>query len=389
MVNEYKEDKNIMRKKILFIFICCVSFVGAVIGCSRQKYSESSNNVTSNNREEKNAINDEEQSTEQISAETVVLGEQIIELEDGLSAVRYEGNYGFDEFLAQGGASSDQAVAEYLTSSISDGGLKVLFGGNPFGCSTLSAAGKEGGYLFGRNFDWENCNAMIVSAKPENGYASVSTVNTDFIQAGGLDTSKLPDQIQAIIGLYAPLDGMNEKGLAVSVNMIQDSDTISQDTGKTDITTTTAIRLLLDQAATVQEAIDLLSQYDLHASMGMMVHFAIADAAGNSVAVEYIGNEMSVIETPVVTNFYLTEGEKYGIGTEQSHKRYNTLLDTLQEKTTMTETDVRDALDSVSKHNFGEFESTEWSIVMNQQTKELVYFHRENYEHGYRILIEQ
>lgn len=377
-----------MRKKILFIFICCVSFAGIAIGCNRKKHSESSNNVTSNTREEKNAINNEEQSTEQINAETVVLGEQIIELEDGLSAIRYEGNYGFDEFLAQGGAASDQAVAEYLTSSISDRGLRVLFGGNPFGCSTLSAAGQEGGYLFGRNFDWENCNAMIVSAKPENGYASVSTVNTDFIQAGGLDISKLPDQIQAIVGLYAPLDGMNEKGLAISVNMIQDSDTISQDTGKTDITTTTAVRLLLDQAATVQEAIDLLSQYDLHASMGMMVHFAIADAAGNSVAVEYIENEMSVIETPAVTNFYLTEGEKYGIGTEQSHKRYNTLLDTLQEKTIMAETDVRDALDSVSKHNFGEFESTEWSIVMNQQTKELVYFHRENYEHGYRITVE-
>ena len=377
-----------MRKKILFIFICCVSFVGAVIGCSRQKHSESSNNVTSNNREEKNAINDEEQSTEQISAETVVLGEQIIELEDGLSAVRYEGNYGFDEFLVQGGAASDQAVAEYLTSSISDGGLRVLLGGNPFGCSTLSVAGQEGGYLFGRNFDWENCNAMIVSSKPENGYASVSTVNTDFIQAGGLDTSKLPDQIQAIVGLYAPLDGMNEKGLAVSVNMIQDSDTISQDTGKSDITTTTAVRLLLDQAATVQEAIELLNQYDLHASMGMMVHFAIADVEGNSVTVEYVENEMSVVETSVVTNFYLTEGEKYGIGTEQSHKRYNTLLDTLQEKTIMTETDVRDALDSVSKHNFGEFESTEWSMVMNQQTKELVYFHRENYEHGYRITVK-
>ena len=316
------------------------------------------------------------------------MGEQIIELEDGLSAVRYEGNYGFDEFLVQGGAASDQAVAEYLTSSISDGGLRVLLGGNPFGCSTLSVAGQEGGYLFGRNFDWENCNAMIISSKPENGYASVSTVNTDFIQAGGLDTSKLPDQIQAIVGLYAPLDGMNEKGLAVSVNMIQDSDTISQDTGKSDITTTTAVRLLLDQAATVQEAIELLNQYDLHASMGMMVHFAIADVEGNSVTVEYVENEMSVVETSVVTNFYLTEGEKYGIGTEQSHKRYNTLLDTLQEKTIMTETDVRDALDSVSKHNFGEFESTEWSMVMNQQTKELVYFHRENYEHGYRITVK-
>lgn len=376
-----------MRKKTLLLFICCLSFAGILIGCGKNENSEanSKNSISENSKTTGvNEIKDEKQ----INTENIVLDSNITQLEDGLSAVRYEGDYGFDEFLAQGGAESDQAVAEYLTTSISDGGLKVLFGGNPFGCSTLSVPAESQGYLFGRNFDWENCNALIISANPENGYASVSTVNTDFIQAGGLDISRLPDQIQAIVGLYAPLDGMNEKGLAVSVNMIQDSDTINQDTEKPDLTTTTAVRLLLDQASTVQEATDLLQQYDLHASMGMMVHFAIADAEGNSVTVEYIGNEMSVIETPVATNFYLTEGEKYGIGTEQSHERYDILMDTLHEKTSMTEADVRDVLDSVSKHNFWEFESTEWSIVMNQERKELVYFHRENYEHGYRISVE-
>lgn len=377
-----------MRKKMLFLFIYCVSFAGIFIGCGKNENREADSKSSISENSE-TTVADEIQEEKQINTENIVLDSNITQLEDGLSAVRYEGDYGFDEFLTQGGAGSDQAVAEYLTNSISDGGLKVLFGGNPFGCSTLSVPEKNQGYLFGRNFDWENCNALIISADPENGYASVSTVNTDFIQAGGLDISRLPDQIQAIVGLYAPLDGMNEKGLAVSVNMIQDSDTISQDTDKPDLTTTTAVRLLLDQAATVQEATNLLQQYDLHASMGMMVHFAIADAKGNSVAVEYIGNEMSVIETPAVTNFYLTEGEKYGIGTEQSHERYDILINTLHEKTSMTEADVKDALDSVSKHNFGEFESTEWSIVMNQERKELVYFHRENYEHGYRISLER
>lgn len=61
---------------------------------------------------------------------------------------------------------------------------------------------------------------------------------------------------------------MNEAGLAVSVNMIQDSATIEQNTNKPDITTTTAIRLLLNKAANVEEALELLRQYDMHASMG-------------------------------------------------------------------------------------------------------------------------
>ena len=174
----------------------------------------------------------------------------------------------------------------------------------------------------------------------------------------------------------------------MSVNMIEDSATIEQDTDKPDITTTTAIRLLLDKASDVEEALELLSQYDFHASMGMMVHLALSDAQGNSVAVEYIDNEMVVTETPVVTNFYLAEGVKYGVGTLQSHTRDDILNEALEGAEAMTEADVRDALDSVGKDNFGEFESTEWSIVMNQETKELTYYHRENYKHGYTILVE-
>ena len=78
----------------------------------------------------------------------------------------------------------------------------------------------------------------------------------------------------------------------------------------------------------------------------MMVHFAIADTSGRSVAVEYVNNEMSVVETPIVTNFYLTPGEKYGIGTEESHRRYEILTETLADHPSMTAEEVRDAMDS-------------------------------------------
>ena len=259
-----------------------------------------------------------------------------------------------------------------------------------FGCSTLSVAKAEGGYLFGRNFDWNACNALVITSYPQHGYASVSTVNLDFIRQGaGMAGSLLSDDIMIIAALYAPLDGMNEKGLCVSVNMIQDGDTISQDIGKPDLTTTTAIRLLLNQAATVEEALELLSQYDLHASMNYMVHFAIADADGNSVAVEYIDNEMVVTKTPVLTNFYLAEGEKQGIGTGQSHERFDILTETLAKKPSMTQAEVRDALNSVSKDNFNEFESTEWSIVFDQSALTAAYYHRENYGKAYLFQITE
>jgi hypothetical protein len=49
----------------------------------------------------------------------------------------------------------------------------------------------------------------------------------------------------------------------------------------------------------------------------------------------------------------------------------------------MTQEDVRDALNSVSKHNFHDGETTEWSIVMDPVSDTLTYYHREQYDRKY------
>ena len=367
-----------MKRIILLILLLILAF--SISGCGKsdnRELSEDIRNVDKNSNENINGKSD-----------IITLDEGVTELEKGLSAVKYKGDYGFDEFLNQGGAESDSDVVAFLSK-------KVLplddfyFGKFPFGCSTVSVKDHDGSFIFGRHFDWNSCNAIIVHSVPENGYASISTVNIDFINMSGMKLSEIPDKAQAVICLYAPLDGMNEMGLAVSVNMIQDSATISQNSDKPDITTTTAIRLLLDKAANVDEALELLKQYDMHASIGYITHLALADTNGRSFAVEYINNEMVVIETPVVTNFYLTEGDKYGIGTEQSHERYDILKQFLFENKIADMETVRNALDRVSKDNFNEFESTEWSIVFNQSTGEVHYFHRENYDKKYAFSIKR
>lgn len=336
--------------------------------------------------------NDVVMDSKQVGNDNLVVIEptvKITELESGLSTVRYDDDYGFDQFISQGGASSDEELVSFISNQVLSGKVSLVANQNIFGCSTLSVKGTDG-YLFGRNFDWQECQAMIVMSESSNSYASISTVNMDFISTGtSIDLNKIPTQIRAAISLYAPLDGMNEKGLCVSVNMIQDSSTIEQNTSQPDLTTTTAVRLLLNQAASVDEAIALLEQYDLHASMNMMIHFALSDTTGKSVVVEYIDNEMVITDTAVVTNFYLTEGEKFGIGTNQSHERYQILRDAIQNSSIQSMDDVKNALDSASKDNFGEFESTEWSIIFNQSSGEVRYYHRENYQQGYVFHINQ
>ena len=58
--------------------------------------------------------------------------------------------------------------------------------------------------------------------------------------------------MQTVAAIYVTLDGMNEKGLMVADLMAGDKEQTNQQTEKPDLTTTTAIRLLLDKAATVE-----------------------------------------------------------------------------------------------------------------------------------------
>ncbi len=367
----------------IFLSALCLAGCGDQVTSGDRQNAAAEGNMAAGAREAQ-----ETQGKAQETAEYVDVSTSVTELESGFSTISFEGDDQFEAFLNQGGASSDRDVLQFLTGTMLGSADGLSFEGDAFGCSTISVENSEGGYYFGRNFDWNKCDAMMVVSHPSHGYASFSTVNVDFIRQGtGFASHFLTDEVLAVAALYAPLDGMNEKGLCVSVNMIQDTDTISQDTEKPDITTTTAIRLLLNKAASVDEAVELLGQYDFHASMGYMVHLAIADNTGKSVAVEYVDNEMKVIETPILTNFYLAEGDKNGIGTSQSHTRFEILEQTLEERPAMDSGQVLDALASVSKGNFGEFESTEWSVVFDQTALTAEYYHRENYGKSYAFTL--
>ena len=104
--------------------------------------------------------------------------------------------------------------------------------------------------------------------------------------------------------------------------------------------------------------------------------------------VEYIGGQMSVTETPIVTNHYLTPGEKNGVGSEQSHLRF----DMLSEQLEAGETDVTWLLRSVAQGNFpqsqNDYERTMWSIVYHPEEKTASFCFNENFDHCYRLALD-
>ncbi len=298
-------------------------------------------------------------------------------LADNLYYMDYEGDYGFEKFLEEGGAASEEEMANYIIYMMSGGFVKLDTEEveHSFGCSTLSVYG-ENCSLMGRNYDWQgdSGNAMIIHTKPTDGYESYSTTWLDFLGFGeGFAPEEFTDKYLSIAAVYVPLDGMNEKGLCVADLIAGDNEITKQNTEKADLTTTSAIRLLLDKAANVDEAIKLLAEYDMNSSIGMAHHLAISDAEGNSVVVEYIDSKIFVTETDTVTNHYLSEGEKFGVGNEESHRRFEKIQD--MKNSINSSESMAECMESLSYEN-----ETQWSIVYDKVNTTLDFYSKRDFD---------
>lgn len=321
-----------------------------------------------------------------IFGEKVKAAGSVKEIDKNLYYMEYKGDYGFDAFLEQGGASSSAEIAVYITDFLSGGFMSKVpsMGKMNFGCTAYTVKNTDGGTLMGRNYDWdgENGIAMVIYTEPKNGYASYSTCWLDFLGFGDdWKPEGMANQYMSLAAIYVPLDGINEKGLAIADLMVGDDEQTNQQTDKIDLTTTTAIRLILDQAATVDEAIALLEQYDMNSDIGRGHHLAISDAAGKSVVVEYIDNVMYVTETKVVTNHYLTEGEKYGVGNDESHARFDKVM-AMDEETgsVMDALQVRDVMQKASYAK-----ETQWSIVFDMENKALDFYWQRQFDNPHHF----
>ena len=197
------------------------------------------------------------------------------------------GGYYFDDFLAQGGASSDGELIGFITNSITRGLIPMTIKQSEIACSAFTAVTPSGDRLFARNYDFSATNTALVFTDPGNGrYKSFSTVDLQFLgMKQDRDVESLIDKITCLAAPYAPLDGVNEKGLSCGIFMsYQGNETVATDqqTEKPDITSTTMMRAMLDTCATVEQAIELAESYDLHDSAQTSFHYMVADATGAS-----------------------------------------------------------------------------------------------------------
>ena len=291
----------------------------------------------------------------------------------GIYEVNYAADYKLNEFIEAGGATTEEELVQYIIKTMLKGlPIDVPYEIPNLACSTFYAETPEKGYILGRNLDNQTTDLAVIRTNPKDGYSSVSVVNLSFLGYNESYTpDKLMDRINTLATAFFPLDGVNEKGLAVGVLQLQ-APVTEQDNGKPDVGTTVAIRAMLDKCATVDEAIAFLETVDMYAAARGCYHFQIADATGKSVVVSYVENEMVITGQEekgfmAATNFYLHEVpfeyEKQGLD------RYEILEKTLiEKKSVLTAEEGMELLHDVritgtDPDEKGRVYSTQWSSI--------------------------
>lgn len=182
-----------------------------------------------------------------------------------LYAIDIAYDYDLDRIIAAG-VRDDQAYIDAVVAQVLPG-VPVHVQAPQFACSAFVAVDAEGRVRTGRNYDFkDDTSALLVRNHPRGGYASIGFAALNNL-GDNTPLDSVAGRAAALMGPFAQLDGVNECGVSIAV-LTLDSKPCDQDAQRPVINTSLAIRLVLDRAATTQEAVDLLSAYDMHAMAG-------------------------------------------------------------------------------------------------------------------------
>jgi len=252
------------------------------------------------------------------------------------------------------------------------------FAGQAWGCSLFAAVGDPEAGVFGRNFDWEFSPALLLFNHPSDGYSSAAMVDIEYLGFPGdqsSDLTKKPlDEILGLLDAHSiPFDGMNEAGLVVGMAAVPET-YVPQDPTRETVDSLGIIRVMLDRAATVDEAVELMHSYNVDFTGQTPLHYLLADASGDSALIEYLDGELSVLRPEGVwlhaTNFLVSPVDS----TSGHCARYDTITAELQSNEgTMDFDDAMKLLERVAQPH------TQWSMVYGIDSSEIRVVVGQNY----------
>lgn len=327
-----------------------------------------------------------------------------------LYEMNYTVDYKLDEALNANISSTKDLlkfVQQHLYDSVPSNQINNEISFIP-GCSAFAVPDKaDGKFLMGRNYDFCHTKtidgvktyvpiaAFVIHTAPVGGKKSIAFadgLNFGFTQGCYSDGKT---DISLLMGLpYAILDGINEDGFAIGVLSLNEPPTTQNDASKKNISTTVAIRMLLDRASTVKEAIQMLEQYNMrmkNTDDAHNYHFFMADATGDYAIVEYTRDPNNPAETHptrmevltdndtlrCVTNFYVSPtmvGTNDGWGSEHGKERYFNMRTVLSNNNYLLGSDEAMSLlrlVSQGRNDADPTSFTQWSALYNLSKKSI------------------
>lgn len=206
--------------------------------------------------------------------------------------------------------------------------------------SGFSCAGVQNGQYRGRNYDWTYADTdicVIHATVTENRpHASVGISDLSFVinEDGNYDFTLAP---------FATVDGINDAGVCVQVNVMPYGENgVLQHTGSEgdDLLGSHVLRLILDNADSVEAALALLQDKDIYPEVGTVeeLHWMISGPASKTdseiktVVVEVFPDGLHVTEDfvddkPIMTNFNVSnfDGTTDTLGIGLGYERWQIL----------------------------------------------------------------
>ncbi len=261
-------------------------------------------------------------------------------------------------------------------------GAESFSNSDKWGCTCFSILGNKGNIMMGRNFDFYNHAAMVLYTHPTNRYSSLSTV--DIYYLGLTQNSTLIHLLNSSklkMAPFFPFDGINEKGVSIALMAVPNANP-PFNSSKVSLNSLEIIRLVLDYAASVDEAITLIEKHNYIVD-NIPVHYLITDGSGKSAIVEFVDQKVNAIYNnepfEVCTNFVVTNSSA---PLTTNCWRYNSAYKQLKDfNGVASDTSAMKILKSVSQQN------TMWSIVYNLSKKSMLISMGKNYGKSYSIAL--
>ena len=204
-----------------------------------------------------------------------------------------------------------------------------------FACSAV-----QNGQYRGRNYDWTYADTdlcIVHTTVTENRpHASVAVSDMSFIRNadGTYNYEKVP---------FTTVDGINDAGVCIQVNVMpygENGELNHTEATDDDLPGSRVVRFVLDYAASVEDAIELLIERDIHSEMGTgnELHWMLSgpasktDSTIKTVVIEVFPDGLHITENfvddkPIMTNFNVSnfDGTKESVGTGAGYERWELL----------------------------------------------------------------